>query len=72
MNLELDGKVALVTGASRGLGFATALRLAQEGADVAINSRSVDHLLSSKEIIEKQTNKKVFTFAGDIANCADP
>ncbi len=68
MNLELDGKVALVTGASRGLGFATALKLAQEGANVAINSRSVDHLLNSKKTIYQQTGKKVFTFAGDITN----
>ena len=39
MNLELEGKRALVTGASRGLGFAIAAGLAREGCAVALNSR---------------------------------
>jgi NAD(P)-dependent dehydrogenase (short-subunit alcohol dehydrogenase family) len=40
MDLGLKGKIALLTGASRGLGFATAETLAREGAHIAINSRS--------------------------------
>jgi 3-oxoacyl-[acyl-carrier protein] reductase len=40
MDLGLDGRVALVTGASRGIGFGIARELAAEGAQVAISSRS--------------------------------
>jgi 3-oxoacyl-[acyl-carrier protein] reductase len=39
-NLPLAGKIALVTGSSQGIGRATALRLAQSGADIIINYRS--------------------------------
>ncbi len=44
MNLELEGKVAIVTGASRGMGFAIAKRLAEEGAHVALCARDASAL----------------------------
>ena len=44
MNLELEGKRALVTGASRGLGFAIAAGLAREGCAVTLNSRQEEPL----------------------------
>src|SRR6185437_8667287 len=40
--MELAGKIALVTGGTRGIGAATAIALAREGADVAIVGRNVD------------------------------
>lgn len=51
MNLGIDGKSALVTGASRGLGFAVAKGLAEEGARVSIVSRSADELTVAAERI---------------------
>lgn len=44
MDLGLEGRIALVCGASRGIGRETALRLAREGADVAVLGRSTDRL----------------------------
>ena len=51
MDLQLKNKHALVTGASRGLGFATAKLLAAEGAKVAINSRDAAKLAAAAESI---------------------
>ena len=50
---DLTGKIALVTGASRGLGREFALTLAGAGADVAITSRRTDALESTRAAIEK-------------------
>jgi gluconate 5-dehydrogenase len=49
---DLDGKTALVTGASRGLGLTFAKALARAGADVAITSRALESLATSRAEIE--------------------
>ena len=51
MDLGLDGKVALVTGASQGIGFGIAKELAGEGARVAVSSRSQDKIEAAAEQI---------------------
>ena len=51
--LRLDGRAAIVTGASRGLGRAMALALARAGADVALAARSVAELEETANAVEK-------------------
>src|SRR6266496_4637374 len=70
MDLGLKGKVALVTAASRGLGFAVARELAQEGARLAICSRSHDAIESAADSIRKQTSAEVLGITADVTDAA--
>ena len=47
MDLRLDGKRALVTGSTAGIGYAIAEGLAQEGAEVIVNGRSVERVVEA-------------------------
>jgi 3-oxoacyl-[acyl-carrier protein] reductase len=51
VNLELEGKIALITGGSHGIGLATALALAAEGCNIVICSRDPDRLDSAVDEI---------------------
>lgn len=72
MDLQLTGKVALVTGASRGLGFAVAHLLAQEGVLVVINSRDPDRLNFAASRIEQATSQPVLALPGDVTDPSTP
>jgi len=70
MDLHLDGKVALITGASRGLGRATALALAREGADVVIAARSPGPLGQVAEAI-RGLDRRVLAVSADVGKPED-
>jgi 3-oxoacyl-[acyl-carrier protein] reductase len=66
MDLELKDKVAIVGGASKGLGRACAQVLADEGVRVAVCSRSRADLDKAAQEIRDTTGREVFAFAGDL------
>ena len=63
---DLKGKVALVTGGARNLGYDMALALAEAGADVAVTSRNPGSAKESAEKIAKATGRKAAGFACDV------
>jgi short-subunit dehydrogenase len=65
-NRALEGRAALVTGASSGLGRATAIALAQAGADVALVARSAEELECTQEEVSK-TGCRALTLPTDLA-----
>ncbi|WP_134703871.1 SDR family NAD(P)-dependent oxidoreductase [Ammoniphilus sp. YIM 78166] len=71
MELGLQGKVALITGASKGIGFETALYLAKEGASVAICARNEEHLKVAPSLIFEKTGVEVFYIPADVTKEED-
>jgi NAD(P)-dependent dehydrogenase (short-subunit alcohol dehydrogenase family) len=69
-NSSLDGRVAVITGASRGLGKQMAIALAQEGAAVALVARSGDLLEKVKAEIESKGGK-AYAFVADVREEAE-
>jgi NAD(P)-dependent dehydrogenase (short-subunit alcohol dehydrogenase family) len=67
---RLDGKVAVVTGASSGLGVAFARGLAEAGADVALGARRVDKLEQTREMVESLGRRSI-AVATDVADPDD-
>jgi len=64
---DFTGRVALVTGASRGFGLATAKRLAERGASVAVHVRDAERA----ETAAQQVGDRGFPVSGDLENPAD-
>jgi 3-oxoacyl-[acyl-carrier protein] reductase len=68
LDLHLKDKSALITGASRGLGYATALGLAREGCKVAVNGREDAKIAASAKAIAKETGSRAIGLAGDVTD----
>jgi NAD(P)-dependent dehydrogenase (short-subunit alcohol dehydrogenase family) len=68
---DLTGKVAVVTGGARNLGFDMALALAEAGAAVAITSRTAENAAASAKKIADKTGRKAMGFACDVRQETD-
>ena len=67
MELGLKGKVALVTAASKGIGFGVAKVLASEGCKVVMSSRSTESISRSRDQVARETgNRDVYAFSADL------
>jgi 3-oxoacyl-[acyl-carrier protein] reductase len=71
MDLMLEGKTALVTAASRGLGYAVARALAQEGANIALCARNASTLKDAASTLARETGRMVHPIVADITQPAD-
>ena len=71
MDLGLQGKVALITGGSKGIGLATAISLSREGAKVAILARNEEQLQEAAVHIANLTEGEVLTIQADVTSEAD-
>src|SRR5215472_9705284 len=66
---RLDGQTALITGASKGIGFACAREFAALGADVLMVARDEAHLeIARAELAEEFPDREILAFAADVSN----
>src|SRR6266496_6721691 len=71
MDLKLPDKTALVSGSTKGIGFAIATGLAREGARVIVNGRSEKSVAKAKGQIEQTVpDARIESFAGDLSTAA--
>ena len=68
MDLEINGKKALLTGSSKGIGYAIAHRLAMEGCNLVLIARSSAELEEAAQKIRQESAREVEILAMDLAD----
>lgn len=68
MDLNLENKVVLVTGSTKGIGLAIAEAYLKEGAIVYINGRSIETLNKVKLFLSEKYGERVFSYCGDLTD----
>jgi NAD(P)-dependent dehydrogenase (short-subunit alcohol dehydrogenase family) len=71
MQIDLSGRAAIVTGGSKGIGYAIATRFAASGADVAIIARGPEARETAVKSIQALSKARVVGLQGDVASAAD-
>jgi NAD(P)-dependent dehydrogenase (short-subunit alcohol dehydrogenase family) len=67
MEVQLDGRVAMITGGSKGLGLAIATRMASSGADVVMIARRPEVLADAKAVVQASAKGRVHVVACDVS-----
>jgi 3-oxoacyl-[acyl-carrier protein] reductase len=71
MEISLSGRAAIVTGGSKGIGFAVATRFAASGADVAIVARNAEPLKEAVAAMRKSAQSNVIAVQADVSKAGD-
>ncbi len=71
MDVTMHGRVAVVTGGSKGIGLAIATRMAASGADIALLARRLDVLEQAREVVQAASKGRVHVVACDVSRADD-
>ena len=71
MQISMAGRIALITGGSKGLGYAMGMKFAECGAEVALVSRNKEEVARAAKEISTTSSQKCLGYVGDVSNAGD-
>ena len=71
MQISMAGRIALITGGSKGLGYAMGMKFAECGAEVALVSRNKEEVARAAKEISTISSQRCLGYVGDVSNAAD-